>query len=106
MLAVPLAIVQANPSVWLNTVGGPVQRHLLVLEAQLLDQQQNPIRGRVFVITAVDPGNPNRMRCSGMLVRKNFFTATAPNRAPNWQAQGLLHVAEKKNGIVSHLPVV
>jgi hypothetical protein len=38
--------------------------------------------------------------CSGMFVRKWLFTATAPD------GQGLLHIAAKKNGIVSHLPVV
>ena len=46
------------------------------------------------------PGNPNRSRCSGKFVRQGVFTATAPN------GQGLLHVAKKKNGIVTHLPII
>jgi len=100
MLGVLPGVIQQNRWVWLDTVGGLVGRHLLFLEAQLLDRQQNPIRGRVPVTAVVDPGDPDRLRCSGMFVRKSLFTATAPDMS------GLLHVAERKNGIVTHLPVV
>jgi len=39
-------------------------------------------------------------RLSGMFVRKALFTGTAPEET------GTLYVAEKKNGVTSHLPTV
>ena len=84
----------------LATASVPVLRNVIRLQTKLLDGNFAPIGDWVYIIAVVVPDNPNRDRYSGMFVRKNYFTATAPD------AQGLLHVAAKKNGIISHLPVV
>lgn len=99
-MAIFPAILQVHPPVILATALAPVQRSVIVLDVQLLNREYNPIGDWFSAQAVVVPGVPNRDKCSGMFVRKSFFTATAPN------AEALLYVAEKKNGIVTHLPVL
>jgi len=93
-------LLQVHPPVVLTTAAVPVYRNVIALTAKLLDRSYGGIGDWVNIMAAYVPGPPTRDRCSGMFVRKSLFTATAPNR------QGLLHIAERKNGIVRHLPVV
>jgi hypothetical protein len=94
------ALFNIHPPVILITASVPVQRKVIFLEAKIRDRTNTPIGDWVTALAALVPGPPTRARCSGMFVRKMFFTATAPD------GQGLLHVAAKKNGIITHLPVV
>ena len=99
-LNIPHGFLQIHQPVTLVTASVPVQRSVVYLQAKLLDQTDSSIRGWAVVMAVVVLGPSNRYRCSGMFVRKSLFTATAPD------VQRLLHVAEKKNGIITHLPVV
>lgn len=94
------ALLYIHPPVTLITASVPIRRSVIFLKVKIMDQTNAPIGDWVDVMAVVVPGPPTRGRCSGMFVRKSFFTATAPD------AQGLLHVAAKKNGIITHLPVV
>jgi hypothetical protein len=100
LLGIYPALLQILPPALLATAAGPVARPLIFLEARLLDTVLAPISNWVIVEAAVVNNNPNRERCSGMFIRTILFTATAPD------GQGLLHIAARKNGIVSHIPVV
>lgn len=54
-------------------------------------------------LATVNPGYsfaPGAVRLSGMSLRAVSFTATAPDGSNN------LHLGDKKNGVVSRLPVV
>jgi hypothetical protein len=78
-LGIDLALLQIHPPVTLVTASVPIQRNVIYLDARLLNQTYAPIVRWVGVWAVVVPGLLNRDRCSGMLVRKSFFTATAPN---------------------------
>jgi hypothetical protein len=94
-------LLQVNPPITLITASVPVLRNTIYLHARILDPHANtPIGSWADIRAVVVPGPINRERCSGMSLRKSLYTATAPH------AQGLLHIAAKKNGIVIHLPVL
>jgi hypothetical protein len=94
-------LIQVNPAIPLITASVPVLRNTIYLHARILDPHANtPIGSWADIRAVVVPGPINRERCSGMLLRRSLYTATAPD------ALGLLHTAVKKNGIVTHLPVL
>jgi hypothetical protein len=84
----------------LTTASVLVERSTIYLTARILGRTNAPISGWADILAVVVPGPANRHRCSGTLLRESLYTATAPD------AQGLLHVAVKKNGIVTHLPII
>jgi hypothetical protein len=94
------ALLYVFPPVELITASVPIYQNVISVQAKILDQTYQTIGESVDTLAVFVPEFQTRARCSGMLVRKSLFTATAPD------GQGLLHVAEKKNGIVRHLPIV
>ena len=78
----------------------PIQLIVIFFKTQLFDQTYNPVSDWFDVEAVVAPGVLNRDRYSRMFLRKSLFTPTTPN------AQALLYVPEKKNGIVTQLPVL
>jgi hypothetical protein len=89
------------PAIYVNTAGGVVLRQRIILEVQLLKADGSvvsPWIQEVGVITAVQQG-VQQYRLSGNAMRNFLYFGTAPGNAQ-------LYVAEKKNGLVSQLPVL
>ncbi|PGH01937.1 hypothetical protein AJ79_07768 [Helicocarpus griseus UAMH5409] len=80
-----------------DTVTGQVVRRCLDVEIQLL------VDGEAFgpvireTVTVTPANQASGQRCSGMFLRKNFYTATCPSN-------GILYISDKKSGVVQQLP--
>jgi hypothetical protein len=74
---------------------------VITLKINFKDNTSTYMGGWNQMPCVVTPGAVwDRLRCSGMHLRQELFTATAPN------GEGMLYVAVKKNGVVASLPVV
>jgi len=83
------------------TAGGYVAREQIIIEIQLMKANGtivSPWFREWALITPIQLGVP-QYRLSGSAMRNHLYFATAPGNAA-------LFVAEKKNGIVTQLPVV
>jgi hypothetical protein len=91
------------------TANGPVLRDVVFLYLRWLTfplqlDRQTPPLGTFWILVEayVCPGfsfDPDTTRLSGMSIRRYLYTATAPNGA------AMLHIAEKKNGFISRIPI-
>jgi hypothetical protein len=84
-----------------NTANGIIAREQIILEVQLLKADGSalsPWIDEMGVITPVQPGT-QQYRLSGNAMRNFLYFGTAPGNTQ-------LYVAEKKNGLVSQLPVL
>jgi len=87
--------------VHVGTANGVVPRERVMIEIQLIKADGtivSPWLLETAVITPVQQGVP-QLRLSGNAMRNHLYFATAPGNAT-------LFVSEKKNGIVTQLPVV
>jgi hypothetical protein len=84
----------------LGTANGVALRERVVIEMQIIKADGTPITPwfrETAVVTPLQPGIQYRL--SGNAMRNHLYFATAPGNAN-------LFVAEKKNGIITQLPVV
>lgn len=88
-------------STQLATANGVHWRQGILLEVNITDSSGVLKTTWALMCFFVTPGlSSGNLRCSGMLLRDNLFTATAPDD------QGLLHIGLKKNGVCFQLSVV
>jgi len=101
-LQIPPFPVYWHRNNWIQiiTAGGMVYKEQVWLQVRLLDAAYQPVGPWAVMPGVINPGNFNRMRCSGMYTRQNLFTATSPDGLGN------LFVSEKKHGVTSQLPTV
>lgn len=103
-----LAALHYNPGTYLGTIGnwpvdtanGTVVRTWIQIEMRIIKADGTAITPwfpEIGVITPLHGGTQYRL--SGKAMRAHLYFATAPGNAT-------LFVAEKKNGIVTQLPVV
>jgi hypothetical protein len=93
------------PDVTISTAGGLILRRTLWVRTKWYCSPGETLGTNwIFQRVAVNPGWANAPnngpRLSGMSLRLFSYTATAPD------GTGHLHVADKKNGVVSRLPAV
>lgn len=105
MLAVNNGSQWWAPDVMISTAGGLITRRALWVRTKwFCSPVQTLGTDWILQCVAVNPGVWSALgacpRLSGMSLRQLSFTATAPD------GSGDLHVADKKNGVVSRLPVV
>ncbi|KAK9259783.1 hypothetical protein V1519DRAFT_432105 [Lipomyces tetrasporus] len=84
-----------------STASGGIFRERIVLEMQIIKADGtavSPWFEEIAVITTAQPGFP-QPRLSGNAMRNYLYFATAPGNST-------LYVAQKKNGIISQLPVI
>ena len=93
-----------GPTILINTAGGVVYRRTIWIMMQWMSAPGNMLTNPGLPeLAIVNPGfsfAPSAVRLSGMSLRAVSFTATAPDGSNN------LHIGDKKNGVVSRLPVV
>lgn len=91
-------------AVTLNSPNGHVVYNSVLVEAQLVGPDHNPlgpvIQTRAIIMPERVGQPPYGTRLSGMFLQDYLFTATAPD------GEGRLFFAEKKSGITSALPSV
>jgi hypothetical protein len=83
------------------TPGGSILRQPIIIEVQLVCRDGSPLSHwieEVGIITPVQPGTI-QYRLSGASMRKFLYFATASGNME-------LYVAEKKNGVISQLPII
>jgi hypothetical protein len=94
-----------GPAVRLTTAGGIIWRPTVYVNMRWMVRSGAMLSAApILQQAAVNRGfstDPNAMRLSGMSLRMQSFTATAPDGG-----SGHLHLADKRNGIVTRLPVV
>jgi hypothetical protein len=95
------ALLQIHPPVTLVTASVPIQRSVIVLEVKILDRTNAPIGDFVDVEAVVVPGPPNRDRCSGMFIRKSFYTTTAPDAQEKWDYYTFAYCMTSVSNLIS-----
>jgi hypothetical protein len=85
-----------SPHVKITTANGTVRRRTLQLQIQLRDQNGTAASDWFIEEAAIVPRGD---RLSGEEIRNRFYFATPPGNA-------ILCIAEKKNGLLTALPVV
>ena len=79
------------------TANGPAYQHSMFIDMQILTSTFVPLTPWFEEIAIVKPDSPGAARLSGHAMRDHLFFATPPGNA-------LLHVAQKKAGIIRDLP--
>lgn len=103
LLQIPGAMLKFRPSVTLMTANGPVERLRIEIEASVIgpsDARLVPFTLTEAVIAPDELLVEDETRLSGMLLRQNIFTATAPD------GLGTLFIASRKSHITRQLPAV
>ncbi|KAL1983598.1 hypothetical protein VTN96DRAFT_10177 [Rasamsonia emersonii] len=86
------------PNVLLDTANGLVTRRSIELEVQLVVNGA-PFGNITRVRATITPGfGGDQLRCSGMFLRNQLFTATSP------YGQGVLYISDRKTGVTQPLP--
>lgn len=86
-------------SVEVETANGMVVRDTTLVEINFKDSNGAYMAKWESLYCLLNP-NPHQTRLSGMYIRNNLYTATAPD------ASGRLYIAAKKGGVVGLLPKV
>ncbi|KKZ65892.1 hypothetical protein EMCG_08397 [[Emmonsia] crescens] len=87
----------------LLTSNGVVERLSILIRAQVVVEDGRPLGPKIEIeasVTSAPLGPFYYSRCSGRILRRTLYTATAPTYG------GPLYVSEKKNGVVKQLPAV
>ncbi|KAK9319578.1 hypothetical protein V1517DRAFT_348948 [Lipomyces orientalis] len=109
IFATDLAFLDYNPytytgrlgPIFMSTASGGIYRKQIFIEMQISRADGtavSPWFAEIAVITPAQPGVP-QYRLSGNAMRNFLYFATSPGNTT-------LYVAEKKNGIISQLPVI
>jgi hypothetical protein len=103
LIQVPGALPSYRPAVVLTTANGPVQRPRIEIEVSVI----GPLTGQLMPFTLTEAviapdefSVEDETRLSGMFLRQNLFTATAPD------GLGTLFIAPRKSHITFQLPAV
>lgn len=96
---IPGSLICGN--ILLTTVGGHRVFTSILVEVKVLAANgQDTVGDWVSTKATIVPGFANRSRCSGPMLRRNLFTATAPSHVGN----GNLYVGVRKSHVVRALP--
>ncbi|EGD97710.1 hypothetical protein TESG_05111 [Trichophyton tonsurans CBS 112818] len=98
-LGIPPTYMGYGADVLITTAGGTLRRRQISVEIQLLDSQGNAVSDWILEAGIVTPATAGATRLSGDGIRQSLYFATAPGNQH-------LYVAEKKNGIITQLPVI
>ena len=107
MFDTDLVALGYNPQTYLGNIGqsyietanGVVTRQRIMIEMQLKKPDWTPASDWFVERGVITPFGPTQIRLSGLELRSHLYFATAPGNQS-------LYVAQKKNGIVTQLPVV